>query len=389
MRILPALVVSLLLSLNADAASFPVRQSPHLTDEAGMLDAPAAREVQQKLQDVKRQHGIELTVVTLRSLAEYGEAAANWESYATSLFNQWAIGDSRRNRGGMLLVSKADRRVRIEVSVSYGSGINERLKRIIDERITPSFRAGEFGGGILSAVDDIIELMVPRSPLQAPLTAEAPEGSPSKEMEKAGANPSAGQPEEAASPWFLLGFLVILLGFLGSGLAAVAWLVARLIKGTKPRCERCGRDMALLTEQEEDPFLQSGQKLEEAMGSVDYRVWKCSGCAQTRIIPHKRWFSGVEQCPGCQHRTIKRNTRTEVEAGYLQQGRQLILRDCGHCGFHDERTIIIPQTQSTDHLTAAGLASSSSFSDSGSSFSSSSSSDSGGSSSGGGASGSW
>ena len=219
---------------------------------------------------------------------------------------------------------------------------------------------------------------------------QLPQPPPRPPNQAAAVEASGSHPDETGSGWFSLRFIVILLGFLGSGLAAVAWLLARLIKGTKPRCESCAREMALLTEQEEDPFLESGQKLEEAMGSVDYRVWRCSGCAQTRIIPHKRWFSGVEKCPGCQHQTVKRTTR--ILLGRLQQQRQqLILRDCENCGFHDERTVTLHLAPTTDHLTASGFASSSSFSDSGSSFdsSSSSSSDSGGSSSGGGASGDW
>ena len=403
MKILPAIVVSLLISLNVVGATFPARQSPHLTDEAGLLDASTAQEVQQKLRGLKQRQGIEFTVVTLRSLADYGETPGNWESYATRLFNHWRLGHAQRNDGLMLLVSKSDRKVRVEVGSGYGRRLDASLKRIIDARITPHFRAGQFGTEILSTVDGVIGLVSPRGTAPPPMTAEAPEGSlpqvkqelpqlprppPQPPNQTAGLKSSESPPVERDSGSFSLGLIVILLGVPVIGLLAVAWLVTRLIKGGKPRCASCAREMVLLTEQEEDPFLESGQKLEEAMGSVDYRVWRCQGCAQTRIIPHKRWFSGVEQCPGCQHRTVKRTTRMLL--GHLQQQRQqLILRDCSHCGFHDERTVTLPQASPTDHLTASSFASSSSFSDSGSGFSSSSSSDSGGSSSGGGASGSW
>jgi uncharacterized protein len=296
----------------------------------------------------------------------------------------------------LLLVSKTDRKVRIEVGKGYGRRLDSSMTQIIDTRITRRFRAGQFAKGIVSAVDGIIELVTPRSAPPVQLPAEAPEGSPLQKPKtdslpqlQIEALETPNEPERqlavaASPPW---GFLLTLLGVLGSGFVAIIWLMMRLFKGGKPRCESCAREMALLTEQEEDPFLQSGQKLEEAMGSVDYRVWKCSSCAQTRISPHKRWLSGVEQCPGCKLHTIKRNTRMKL--GHLQQRQQLIVRDCDHCGFHDERTVTLPQTHTTDHLTASGMAGSNGFSDSGSSFGSSSSSDSGGSSSGGGASGSW
>lgn len=78
------------------------------------------------------------------------------EEAALLYFNTWGIGDSIKNNGVLLMVSRKPRRVRIEV----GKGIDDLLtnsicQTIIDGKLTPNFKQGSFYLGIKEALHDI------------------------------------------------------------------------------------------------------------------------------------------------------------------------------------------------------------------------------------------
>ena len=57
------------------------------------------------------------------------------------------------------MVAKDDRRLRIEVGYGLEGAIPDSVaKRVIEERITPRFREGDFSGGIRDGVDQLIRL---------------------------------------------------------------------------------------------------------------------------------------------------------------------------------------------------------------------------------------
>ena len=146
--------------------------------------------------------------------------------------------------------------------------------------------------------------------------------------------------------------------------------------------------MTRLDEVSDDVYLDSGQKTEEYLSSVDYDVWKCPGCGTHTLERYSRWFSGKSTCPGCRYQTVQTTRHVLQYATYDHGGSEEVLRDCRHCGFHDRDVVYLPQKTRPSESSSS---SSSSFSGS-SSYSSSSSSSSGGGggySSGGGASGSW
>jgi len=81
------------------------------------------------------------------------------EDFSMRVAEQWKIGHKGLDNGAILLISKADRKVRIEV----GYGLEGRLTdlaagRIIREAILPAFRAGRFdqGGERVQAMIDSV-----------------------------------------------------------------------------------------------------------------------------------------------------------------------------------------------------------------------------------------
>ena len=147
--------------------------------------------------------------------------------------------------------------------------------------------------------------------------------------------------------------------------------------------------MTRLDEVSDDLYLNSGQKLEELLASVDYDVWKCPNCGMHTLHGYNRSLSGIKQCPQCGFRTLGSTLTTLSAPTYTSEGQDRVARDCRHCQYHDEQIIVVPMLVQPSSASDSSWSSSSDSSWSSDSSSSSSGDFGGGTSSGDGASGSW
>jgi hypothetical protein len=85
---------------------YPEPRDPNLNDFARILSAGDAAAMQHSLAETQRQTGIQITLVTLRSLADHGAGGMPLSQYASRLFDRWGIGDKARNDG--ILICKAE-----------------------------------------------------------------------------------------------------------------------------------------------------------------------------------------------------------------------------------------------------------------------------------------
>ncbi|QEG17690.1 TPM domain-containing protein [Gimesia maris] len=127
-------------------------------DLAGMLDEPTTKKIKELCDKLLTDKATPIIVVTIDSMAEYGGADMRIETFATILFNQWQIGhaklgDQDWNTGILLLVSKNDRKARIELGAGWGRREDEQCRQIMDEYIIPHFKQGQFDQGILVGVE--------------------------------------------------------------------------------------------------------------------------------------------------------------------------------------------------------------------------------------------
>lgn len=144
-------VFFLLLPLAVTAQTFPDYEDLYVNDFAGLLSDTAKQASRKKLREFKRETGIEFTVVTIRSFSDYGYSG-EIEPFATGLFNTWGVGNADRNDGVMMLISKEDRKMRLEVGSGYGTSKNSAMQRVIDDVILPEFRSNRFSAGIVLGI---------------------------------------------------------------------------------------------------------------------------------------------------------------------------------------------------------------------------------------------
>lgn len=123
-----------------------------LTDTAGIIGAVEESVIEEKLQAYKDATSNEIAIVILPSLGGYAI-----EEAALDIGRKWGVG-SVKNNGILMLISYEDREIRIEVGYGLEGVIPDLVaKGIIDTDITPSFRNGDYAGGVSAAIDALMK----------------------------------------------------------------------------------------------------------------------------------------------------------------------------------------------------------------------------------------
>lgn len=124
-----------------------------VNDYAGILSPAAENELETVLSDLEKTDATQIVVLTLPSLG--GETI---EEYAIRVADAWKIGQKGLDNGAILIISKNDRKLRIEVGYGLEGTLTDLMAgRIIGNIIVPRFKAGDFEQGITEGVQAMIQ----------------------------------------------------------------------------------------------------------------------------------------------------------------------------------------------------------------------------------------
>jgi uncharacterized protein len=145
-------VLLLFLPLGVEAAKIPVPLG-YVSDYGNMISPPAEADLAAKLKNFEETDSTQLVILTVASLE--GESL---EDYSIRVAEAWKIGQKGKDNGILFLVSREDRKMRIEV----GRGLEGKLTdltagRIIDLVIKPKFKAEDYDGGFTAGVSALID----------------------------------------------------------------------------------------------------------------------------------------------------------------------------------------------------------------------------------------
>jgi uncharacterized protein len=136
----------------ADVPVPPVKA--RVTDLTGTLSAQQKSELEARIAAYESRRGSQLAVLMLPTTKP-----EEIEQYSIRVAEAWKIGRKGVDDGLILIVAKNDRRLRIEVGYGLEGVIPDAMaRRVIDERITPRFRDGDFYGGVRDGVEQLIKL---------------------------------------------------------------------------------------------------------------------------------------------------------------------------------------------------------------------------------------
>jgi uncharacterized protein len=137
--------------------------SGRVVDQTMTLSQDEQASLDKTLRDFEARKGSQIAVLIVPTTAP-----ESIEQFSIRVAEAWKIGRKKVDDGAILLVAKDDRKLRIEVGYGLEGALTDvTSKRIIDEIITPRFKAGDFAGGITAGVNQIIKV-IDGEPLPAP-----------------------------------------------------------------------------------------------------------------------------------------------------------------------------------------------------------------------------
>lgn len=109
---------------------------------------------------------------------------------------------------------------------------------------------------------------------------------------------------------------------------------------------KSGKPMKLLTEDEEDVYLDEGMKAEEDVFSIDYDVWIDEESGYTKIEKYAGHLHAL-QCPECNYQTLKVVKEEILESPTENKEGQLMkFFKCDYCEYKERKTFRIARLKS-------------------------------------------
>lgn len=155
----------------ADLQAVPPFSAP-LVDQAGLLQAEQAAQLDRHLREFAQAHGSQIAVLIVPTTQP-----ETIEQYSIRVFDGWKIGREKQNDGILIVVAVKDRKLRIDTGYGLEGAIPDAFaKRIVAEIMSPKFRDGDAYGGLLAGIDQIGKLIQGEQLPQPKASAQAQQG---------------------------------------------------------------------------------------------------------------------------------------------------------------------------------------------------------------------
>ncbi|MGL1888453.1 MAG: hypothetical protein OCD76_18195 [Reichenbachiella sp.] len=120
-----------------------------------------------------------------------------------------------------------------------------------------------------------------------------------------------------------------------------------------PRLSPEGRKMKLLSEEEEDVYLDEGMQAEEDAFSIDYDVWIDEESGFTKIEKYNGRLHALK-CSECNYQTLRVNKEEIVQSpSATEEGELLKYMSCSYCGHKEKKSFGIARLREETETTTA------------------------------------
>ena len=357
------------------------------------------------IQEVQDSSKAEIAIIMLQSIGNEIP-----KTFASELFNFWGIGNAETDNGLLILFIMDQRR--IEFETRYGTEQilpDAKCYDIQQDYMVPRFKEANYGQGIIDGVQEIVNILMGKAdeiiPDESSSTSNDYSNDYSDDYDYSFDYGSSLRDNKLLFTYIkILGlvfalFLILLIISILNKNHFVRYQILRVFRlyiwfilfpipfigiyffvkyltekwRNTPRISvRTGKIMHKLSEEEDDQFLEKGQKAEEKVKSVDYDVWVSGEEGDVLIQSYKRWFSKYNACPNCKFKTYYKVYDKVIRAAtYSSSGSGERKHKCTNCGHSKTVRYTIPKqtkTSSTSSSSSSWGSSSSSWSSGGSSW---------------------
>jgi uncharacterized protein len=143
-----------LVGLSRAAEVIPPPPTRYFNDYAGVVRPDTAQQLNRKLEDFERTNSSQIIVAIFPKM----QSNSSVEDYTVRVAEAWRVGQKGKNNGAVLFVFVQEHKVYLQVGYGLEGAIPDATaKTIIDQVITPRFRAGDFDGGLVGGVNAILQ----------------------------------------------------------------------------------------------------------------------------------------------------------------------------------------------------------------------------------------
>lgn len=159
--------------VGADQTPFP-KLTGRVVDQAGILSESVEGQLSAAFKRHETQTSNQVVVATINDLGSKTIA-----QYGYMLGRHWGIGQEGKNNGLILLISKHDRELRIEVGYGLEGLMTDALATsIVHHTIVPFFKRGDFDGGVIAGSNQILEVLSGKKVQLPRVSSRKPEQNP-------------------------------------------------------------------------------------------------------------------------------------------------------------------------------------------------------------------
>jgi uncharacterized protein len=148
------LLIFFLLCLSVAAYGLDVpRLQGYVNDYAGMISPSVKSKIEEELRAFEQSDSTQIVILTIPSLKE-----ENIEEFGIKVAEAWKVGQQGKDNGILFIVSKQERKIRIEVGRGLEGNLTDLIAgRIIDQVIKLRFKQADFDGGFIAGVSSLID----------------------------------------------------------------------------------------------------------------------------------------------------------------------------------------------------------------------------------------
>jgi uncharacterized protein len=139
--------------------SVPSNKGDRVVDKAGILSSSGVNRVDAAIRQMEHATKGQMAVLIIPSLK--GDSL---EEYSMRVAEKWKVGHKGQDNGLILLISKNDRKIRLEIGYGWEGKINDARAGDIIRGMQQYFRSGRFADGIIYAVGKAQEFITGKSP---------------------------------------------------------------------------------------------------------------------------------------------------------------------------------------------------------------------------------
>ena len=342
----------------------------YVSDPEGLIDAQSHAGINSVLAMAESKLSAEIFVVALKSTGD-----VPLKQFATELFNEWGIGKKSKDNGLLILMIEDQYKVTFETGYGMEGVLPDAIcMRIIQNDIVPLMREGKYGAGLLSGVNGVVKVLSdPRAAEEVMVDMQAEKAAEQAKLKSTLFNVllayllltmivlllssrSAGQKMKASgkqdpySTYKMLstsktGYGILAILFPLTMIFFYVWYCSKMKTFRRmPRvCPDCGKPLSLMTEQQEDAYLSTGQQAEETVGSIDYDAWVCMDCGHRSFLPYSKTFTNYKTCPSCGFKTfVQSSDRIMLAPTPLSAGEGMKIYSCANCHHEVRKRYTIP-----------------------------------------------